>query len=228
MRSIGLGSKLVVLLAFVLTLGSLVIAGFFVPSIEGDRQKIIRCMHKLQDVYFFESQRYGQHALNLSIAAQIITSERILRDKSPKRNLFTRDALLEQGQISVIRSMMERRKATNACTDAVQKEQLMPAIMQCALLPVPKSSAEALFERFDESNPEVIETMREHVKRIQNVDDEYEKVWDNISKYITEKINDCSEKISVINYKISFHMKLALVFQVLAMLSVLTKDMFGS
>ncbi len=94
MKSIGLVSKLFVILAFALTLISLVIAGFLVPSIESDRQTNIDFIDSLHDVYSLESQRFGQHVLNLSAAAQIISSERILRVTSAGRNSFTRNALL--------------------------------------------------------------------------------------------------------------------------------------
>ncbi len=85
-----------------------------------------------------------------------------------------------------------------------------------------------MFERFDEGKSEVIQTMREHVQKIQNVDNEYEKAWDKISEQIRDELSKLSKVNSVLNYKISFYMKLALGLQVLAMLSVFAKDLLGS
>jgi len=228
MKTIGLASKLFVVLAFGLTLISLAIAGFFVPSIESDRQKNVDFIDSLQDVHSLESQRFGQHVLNLSAAAQIIASERILGVASASSNKFTRGALLQQGRDSVIRGLTERLKAIRECIAAIEAIHSVPAITKGELSPVPEDSAKELFTHFDERDSKVIQTMRDHVGKIQEVDDEYEEKWRKITEQIREKLNKLSKENSVLNYKISFYMKVALGLQVLAMLSVFVKDLLGS
>jgi len=233
MKSVSLSSKIIIITVFTLTLISLLIAGVIVPSLESERQENDKSISSLQEVYTLESQRFGQHTLNLSAAAQIISSERILKIISNNRYVFTRNALLEQGDSAVISGMRERRVAIIECIEAVRNitiegNDIKPVIKKTEITEVPSKSAAELFSRFNEEKRSVVMQMQEQFKKIQKVDKDYKHQWIEITKQIRNIIQELKNKNTIIDFKISFYMKIALGIQVLAMLLIFLKDIIGN
>lgn len=229
MKSLSVSSKVIVVLAFTLTMGSLLIAGFYVPSIEELRENKVESVNYLGNIYTLESQRYNEHGLNLSASAQILASKRILQILAPGKNVFTRNALLTQGRLALIRGLTERRKAISKCIaalDSIDNTSSEYQSVEAALPLVPIQSITELFADF-ENKSEVIKTMQNHVMTIQNVDEKYEKVWERIINKLRNEIQKLNLENSALSHDISFFLKLALSFQVLAMLLVFLKDFLG-
>ena len=226
MKSLSVSSKVTIILAFSFTLISLLVAGFYVPSLEELRQNKIDSINYLNNIYSLESQRYSDHGLNLSAAAQIIASERILNVLTPGKNVFTRNALLTQGRLALIRGLSERRRAITksiAALDSIGTASLEYQTLKTELPLVPIQSITKLFNEY-ENTPEVIDAMQNNVAIIQNVDENFEDTWEIVINKLRRKIQKLNLESSALSNDISFFLKLALSLQVFAMLLVFLKD----
>ncbi len=206
MKSLSVSSKATIILAFSFTLISLLVAGFYVPSLEELRQNKIDSINYLNNIYSLESQRYSDHGLNLSAAAQIIASERILNVLTPGKNVFTRNALLTQGRLALIRGLSERRRAiTKSITalDSIGTASLEYQTLKTELPLVPIKSITKLFNEY-ENTPEVIDAMQNNVAIIQNVDENFEDTWEIVINKLRRKIQKLNLESSALSNDISF------------------------
>ena len=216
-----LESKIFVTISFLLTLVTAGIASFYVPGIETQSRNNREIIGQLRNSYFLETQRYGQNSLNLSAAAQIISSERILYITSKGKNDFTRKIILEQGRDALINGMKERKKAIENSVSTLNNT---GEVLSIDIPPVPEKSTDKLFAIFENTQGISIEVLRENVRNISAISQKYDRAWEKVAQMTISKLTELNNINAKLDSQISFWMKIALILQILAMVLVFLKD----
>ena len=218
-----MNKKVIITIVFVLTIISMGFAGYYVPSLERERQKNLNLTDNLRNVFFIENQKFGRNSLNMEASANILASAKIIKILKPDRHEYTKQSLLNLGYNSVNKAMHIRLESIKTCITEISTIE-NPRILADSLPSVPEEDIKNLFLKFDESEIETIKKMRKYVENIINVDQEYEKAWNILSAQINRNILEIDKINKILNNKISFYLKISLNFQMIALLLILIKD----
>ena len=214
-------SRIFMSISFTLTLIAVGIASLYVPSLESESRDYFDKISQLQNSYFMETQRYGQNSLNFSSAAQIIASERILYKSGKDKNHITRKVILQQGRNALINGLNERKKAVDNVVKAFDNI-LDP--FSVTLSAIPEREVDAIFILSEDTDEGSIKKLQKYVQKIDTISKEYDKAWEAITKTLIATLNNLKKANSIIDVKISFWMKIALMLQIFAMVFVFIKE----